>query len=364
MRVALIALYWKGRGGATASALTYIPGLRHWGVDINLVAMSCRGQYKKSEPPTKLVYAGGIEESIDVTRLRYDGAAEYLNKNYDLVHFLTMGETSQDERPAFMDVVEKLKVPWMFSVHAPNDFRRYKFWEEQVTLGDFRGAHFVSESLRIHGIATYPKYFNDINTVSSGPIFLPAQVDIGTEKEPLVVQHSRLASIKGAHHTVEMADELLTIGISEIRVYGRCEFFSYDQRLKSMPNYDLVTWPGPFEFHDVPIIMKPAMFDLDFTYHGHSLDDKRPQYTALEAAAYGAIPVIQDQWCSDLLRDGDNVIAVRHGHEVEDTLRGIESLLNDSDRRATMINNNKEFVTKWFERSKVLADFYSRITEI
>ena len=351
-RVALIGLYWRGRGGATTSAITYWPAIKHWGIDAEFLVFSHRGKPKTSEP---------VQDVIPPRHIKYTDAAEYINENFDAVHFWTMGNTS-DKKHLHLDVLEDIELPWMCSIRAPNDFKRYEMWEEMLSTGDFRGSHFISERLRAHAIAEYPEFFNEANTVAAECTLDPSKIDIPDleEKLPVVVQHTRCASIKRPHLLVEMADKLYDGGIVQIDIYGRCEYWSYENRLVQLDNYPIVDWKGSFEVDEVPSILKPAMFDCDLTYHGPH-DGARPQNTTLEAMAYGAIPIVQDQWCNEQMRDMEHVIAVRKDHEVEDGVPKILRVLHDPELYRTMVENNRKFVPEWFNRSKNLTDFYTRI---
>ena len=353
MKVAVVGLYWKGHGGAIASATSYWPALLHWGIEPTFIVMSHRGRPKVSEP---------VQDSIPVTHVKFKDAAEFINSGgFELVHFWTMGETS-DKEGKHLEILEEIDVPWMFTIRAPNDFKRYKFWEDMVLTGDFRGSGFISERLRRYAISKHPEYFNEDNTVATECTLLPDLVDIPdlSVKEKLVVQHSRLASIKRPHLTVEMAAELLVGGVDAVRIYGETGFYHYAEKLKAMDNYDLCEWPGKFELTDVGQVLRPAMFDVDFTQHGPH-DGERPQNTTLEAMAYGAIPVLQDQWVCDEMQDMRNVIAVRDGHEAEDAIPKILEVLDHPTLFKEMVENNRKFVPLWFKKSKKLPEFYRRI---
>lgn len=351
MKVALIGLYWRGRGGATTSAITYWPALRKWGIDAEFIVMSGLGKPKVSEP---------IQDVIPVTHVKFKEAANYINENFDGVHFWTMGNTS-DKQDRHLDILENIELPWMCSIRAPNDFKRYKNWETMLNTGNWRGAHFISELLRAHAIDKYPKYFSKENTVAAECTIDPSRLEVASpyRKEKLVVQHTRVASIKRPHILVNYADKLYNAGIEKIRIYGRCEYWSYQNQLEELDNYPIVDWEGAFELYQLPAILRPAMFDFDLTDHGPH-DGGRPQNTTLEAMLYGAIPVIQKQWCNEHMQDMKHVIAF-DPQSPDDVVSKVKEVVLDSRLYSAMVANNRDFVPFWYQRSKRLPDFYRSV---
>ncbi len=359
MRIAVVTNLWsKGKGGGLiTSAVTLVPVLHSNVVKADLIVLS-----KSGKPSVNAIDYATFEPIF----IKYKDAAELINSNYDLVHFLTLSEMIKVSEDLFYEFLDELIVPWVFSPMGHRGLSLYRKTKPSNELDNllcsypsFGGAIFDNVGLREKGIEVFDSLTED-NTLIYGPI-LPLEwfvnVDSKAVKEKTIItQHTRIIDIKRPELLVEMADKLLDDGVDEIKVYGSA-FFHCLRKLEKMDNFPLIEWEGSFELNEVSNFLKPAMFNVDFSSMGVQL----PQFTILEAAAYGTIPIINENWECEGFVPEDNFIAVRTDHEIEDSIPQIIELIQDEKRRQQIVTNNLTFSKKYFERSFDLVEFYERV---
>lgn len=361
MKLAIITTLWaKNKGGGIISrACTYIPTLKYWGADADLIVLSVRGK-----PSVNVIdYA-----DFDPIFLSFKEAGEFINENYDLVDFLTFRDLYENKFEYLVNLLDSIFVPWVITVMGVQGLNIYSSvdLEKLILLGNFVGATFSSISVQTIAKNIY-NCFSDDNTIVHGVVIPLNKLIIQSEKSSvIVVAHSRILEWKRTHLIVEMADKLYANGVDDIRIYGN-SIFQYMRRMEELEGFPLINWMGSFEYGEVSNILQPAMFDIDFShfyrppkgvkvYKGYSW----PQSTLLEAMSYGAIPVINENMCWGGLEPEKNVVAVRADHEIEDAMPQIVDIINDNDRRIKMIKNNKKFLEDHLNRGKDLLAFYTR----
>lgn len=336
MKIAFLSIRDWDIGGVTHYIINLYYTLIKKGITAKIYVLNASGK------PLKAYYKGC--KVVYLKCKNFEENAEILNK-YDIIHLTDMGkyEDRKLEEPKYWETIKRLKRNKLLGTwHCSPDYTVKKYFPFGRQLE--RNYCQLCYCIRKH-----PNYIQMSHLIDGKFIYNEK------DKKNLVISTARVTSSKGQMFLLKAVPFIKGM----VEIYSWCRNrYTYDmQNMKEFKSRNLKVFPE-YEYKDVPKIIKHAKVLLNLSYYDGK--ENGTEYCILEAMKYGAVPIVDESWCTTNLKQGElknglNVIGVNR-KDPEGMAKYINLILSNDEMRKIIIKANIEFL-KRYDRN-IVVDKY------